>query len=404
MKRSRILGLCLLTASAAIAQNGLVKDVESKMKSSVDKYPANLEELKPAFTNPETANGAYVWFVAGKGGMEFFDNQQALKEIGKEVKDGQMSHALIDSYGYLTTALKNDTVVNDKGKVKTKYSKDILKLINGHYNDFNTAAVYLWGVQDYNGAYDSWKLYTTIPNDPVLGGKGPQMPADTIMADIHFNMALAAWQADRLQDAMTCFEESMALGYNKKQIYDYAISVASGLQDTKKMAELAEKAYPIYGNEDSRYIGFMINDKIQNKQYDEAQTMLEKYISEDPDNAQLYYVLGVLYDSQNNFPEALANYKKAIDLDPKNAQALMQYGRQLCNKAYQIDDEASTKTTVEYNRIRTEEVNPLFKEASVYLEKAYELDPDNTDDALRFLRNIYYNLGDEENLKRIEAL
>lgn len=404
MKKISILGLCLLSASATIAQTGLVKDVESKIKSSVDKYPALLEELKPAFTNPETAEGAYVWFVAGKGGMDFFDNQQALKEIGKEVKDHDMGHALINSYGYLTTALKNDTVVNEKGKVKTKYSKDIVKLINSHYNDFNVAAIYLWGVQDYNGAYDSWKLYTSIPNDPVLGNNRPQMPADTIMADINFNMALAAWQSERLQDAMDSFEKSMALGYNKKQIYDYAISVASGLNDTKKMAELAEKAYPLYGNEDSRYIGFMINDKIQNKQFDEAQTMLAKYISDDPDNAQLYYVLGVLYDSQNNFPEAMANYKKAIELDPANAQALMQYGRQLCNKAYMIDDEASTKSTTEYNRIRTEEVNPLFKEASQYLEKAYELDPENTDDALRFLRNIYYNLGDEDNLKRIESL
>lgn len=404
MKKISILGLCLIAGLSASAQTSLVKDVERQMKSSVEKYPSNLETLKPAFTNPETADNAQTWFVAGKGALDYFDNQQAQKQIGKQTDDKVLGHAMIDSYGFLRNAILKDSVADKKGKIKTKYSKDIVKLINSHYGDYNNAAIYLWGVQDYDGAYDAWQIYVTAPNDPAWNGNGPKQPADSTLSDVYYNQALAAWQSKKLEQALASFDKAIALGYDKKNIFDYAIGVSYEMQNTGKMAEYAAMAYPLYGAEDSNYIKYIINDKIKNEKYDEAKQMLESYIASDPNNGQLYYVLGILYDTQNDFANAMVNYKKAIDLNPNDAQSLMQYGRQLCNKAYAIDDTASTKPANEYNKIRTEEVNPLFKEAIPYLEKAYELDPDNTTDALRYLRNVYYNLGDDENLKRIEAM
>lgn len=404
MKKTALFGMCLLATLGATAQTSLVKDVERQMKSAPDKYPTNLQNLTPAFTDPESADQPYVWFVAGKGGMEFFDNQQGLKQIGREVKDSEMNHALINSYQYLTNALRRDSIPDAKGKIKPKYSKDILKLINGHYNDFNNAAINLWSIADYNGAYEAWELFATIPNDPVLNGNGPKMPADSTLSDIYYNQALAAWQAERLEDALNSFDKSLAKGYNKKNLFDYAISVAYSLQDNARMAHYANLAYPLYGSEDNRYIGYIVNEKIANNRFDEAQELLENYIAADPTNSQLYYVLGILYDSQEDFENAKANYAKAIELNPVDAKALMQYGRQICNDAYKLDDAAQQMSTADYNRIRAEEVNPTFLKAVPYLEKAYKLNPDECSEALRFLRNIYYNLNDEENLHRIEDM
>lgn len=222
------------------------------------------------------------------------------------------------------------------------------------------------------------------------------------MAEIYYNQALAAWQANRLDDAINSFDTALKMGYDKKQLFDYAISVAYNKQDPDLMAHYAELAYPIFGNEDSKYIGYVINAKIKHEQYAEAQDMLEKYIRESPDNGQLYYVLGILYDSRNQFDKARDNYAKAVELDPKNAQALLQLGRQMRNQAYTLDDEASKKSTDEYNQMRKDTINPLFLKAAPYLEDAYKIDPDNAHDALNFLRNIYYNVGDAENLQRIE--
>jgi tetratricopeptide (TPR) repeat protein len=404
MKKFQLLGLCLLACATATAQTSLVKDVERQMKSDVTKYPANLEKLQPAFTDAESSKEAYTWFVAGKGGYDYFDNQQGMKQIGKTVDDKAMGHALINSYGYLRNALTNDTVTDAKGKVKTKYSKDVIKLINTHYGDYNTAAVYLWGVQDYAGAYDAWTLYTSIPNDPVLGVNAPKAPADTVLCEIYYNKALAAWQAEKLDDALTAFEEAMALGYNKKNVFDYSIGVAYQLHRTDKMAEYATIAYPLYGKEDYHYINYIINDKLQAEQYDEAMSLLNKYIAEDPSNSHLYYAKGLIYDVQGNFEEAAKSYKEALSYDPNDVNANLNYGRQLYNMAVTLDDQSQSLSTQEYNKVRFEQINPLYKEAIPYLEKALELDPENAHNALAPLRSIYYTLNDDANLKRIEEL
>ncbi|MDE6757235.1 MAG: tetratricopeptide repeat protein [Muribaculaceae bacterium] len=405
MKKLSVLGICLFAGLTAVAQNSLVKEVEREIKSSVDKYPEKLDKLKPAFTNDETAGHPYVWFVAGKGGMDFYDNQEVMKKMGKGVDDKATGNALMNSFDYLLKAMTLDSIPDAKGKIKPKYSKDAINLIKNHHKDLNIAAVNLWQVADYPDAYKAWEMYMAIPSNPVLGENAPAALPDSTASDIYYNMGLAAWQANQFDDALNAFDNAIAKGYTKKNIYDYAIAVAyNNNHDAAKMAYYAEQAYPLYGAEDNSYIGYMINNKIANKEFAEAQQMLEKYIQADPNNGQLYYVLGVLYDSQENPDKAVENYKRAIELNPENAQAQLQYGRQLCNKAFRIDDEISALPVAQYNERRVNEVNPLFREATTYLEKAYELDPDNMGDALSLLRNCYYNLQDEENLKRIESL
>lgn len=404
MKKTTLISLCLLTTAGAMAQTSLVKEVERKMKSNPENYQENIVVLTPAFTDAETADGAYVWFVAGKGGMDYFDNQQGMMQIGRDVDKSAIGHALIDSYGYMNKALEKDPVADAKGKVKTKYTKDILKLLNGHYNDFNNAAVYMWEAQDYNGAYDAWTIYAEMPENAALAEAGLKQLPDTILSDIYYNRALAAWQANRLEDALKSFDKAQTLGYNKQQLYDYAIGVASQMGDTEKMADYAAQAYKIFGSEGNNYIGWMINDKLKKEKYAEAESLLNEYIANTPDDPQLYYVLGIVYDTQDQADKATAQYQKALSIAPDHAKANYQYGRQLYNKALILDDEASTKNANEYNEMRANQIDPLFVQAAGYLEKAYSIDPDNNHDALGLLRTIYYNLNDEDNLKRIEEL
>ena len=64
----------------------------------------------------------------------------------------------------------------------------------------------------------------------------------------------------------------------------------------------------------------------------------------------------------------------------------------LYNKAYAIDNEASSKSQSEYDKIRKEQTEPLLKEAASQLEEAFKLDEQNMGDALKHLKNIYYIL------------
>ncbi|MDE6126142.1 MAG: hypothetical protein K2G30_04225, partial [Muribaculaceae bacterium] len=267
MKKISFLGISLTCALTAFGQMQVVKDAERAMKSAPEKYPQNIEALKPAMTNPETAEQAYTWFVAGKGAFDFFDNQQVVAQMGKQVDKKALGHSLIDGYGYFQKALPLDTVVDAKGKTKTKYSKDMVKMIVGHYNDFSNAALYLWEVEDYAGAVEAWDLFVENRNNPVLLKNGLKAQPDSIYGEILFNMGIGNSLLQNNEGALKNFKDAISMGYTKKNAFDYGISAASALNNPAEMAAIAEQAYPIYGAEDSRYIGYMINNYLDKKDF-----------------------------------------------------------------------------------------------------------------------------------------
>ena len=181
MKKISVLGLCLLTLGTASAQKQLVKEVEREMKGNAASYPESVKKLAPAFTNQETATDAFTFYVAGKGAFDYYDQQSVFAQMGKEVNKKQIGLSILEGYDYMNKALPLDTIVDAKGKVKTKYSKDIVKNVAAHYNDFNNAALYLWESEDYSNAVKAWELYTTLPSNPVYA-KNIKAPADTLMA------------------------------------------------------------------------------------------------------------------------------------------------------------------------------------------------------------------------------
>ena len=331
-----------------------------------------------------------------------FDQLYALKQFNKLPEGGAiaMGNDLLGGYAFYMQALPLDSVKNEKGKVKTKYSKDIINTIAGHYGDYNQAAVDFWEAKQYMNAYMAWDCFINIVENPTLAAKVANVPTDTVVGEIAFNQALAAWQADSLQLALNSFRFAQSKGYNKKTLYDYALAVAVSLGDDLTTFEVAKQGMEAYGSEDPTYIGYVINYYLQNKQFEQAFAMVDEAIASDPNNAQYYFIKGILYDNQDKKAEAKAEFRKAIDMDPENWQALLQYGRVLCEEAYALSDAAPT-TAAEYETYFNEKIVPLFKEAADYLEKSWNINSENPE-ALRYLENIYYNLHDDAMMQDVE--
>lgn len=404
MKSISILGLCLLAGVTASAQKSLVKDVERALKSSPENYPTEIQKLQPAFTNEETAADVQTYMVAGNGAYGFYDKQSVFAQMGKDVDKKQLGSSILEGYDYLTAALPLDSLPDEKGKIKAKNSGKIYKTIANHYNDFLSAAGFLWEAQDYKDAVRCWELYTSLKDNEQLKKAGIQVPADTLVAEIQYNMGIGSSLANDPAQALAYFQQAIANGYTKKNAYDYAIATASQLQQPEVMSQIAEQAYPLYGKEDSRYIGYMVNALIEKKQFAEANELIDKYIAQEPQNAQLYFVKGVLLDSEGKSDESLGAFAKSLELDGENAGTLFQYGYKLYQKACDMDqNETSGMDQAAYDKFRAEKVNPLFKEAAGYFEKALQID-ENMTDSIKVLRSIYYNLNDEENLKRVEMM
>ena len=151
MKRKSILMLCALTTFGAFAQKNLVDDVEDAIGGfnvKVDAYKAAAQNIIPALTNEETKNDAKTWFVASKANYGIYDQSEVSAQLGQSVDTLLMATSLMKAYDYSMTALPLDSVketnkdgsykYDKKGniKVKTKYSKDIINELVGHYNNF----------------------------------------------------------------------------------------------------------------------------------------------------------------------------------------------------------------------------------------------------------------------------
>lgn len=405
MKKTCVLTLGLFAALSMSAQVNLVKESEKAFKSVKDyaAYQKAVEAITPAFSNPETDKQAQTYWIPGKAGLKIYDDMYAKKAIGQDVNLLDMGSALLDGYDFSMKALAVDSVVDSKGKIKTKYSKDIVSQIAGHFQDFMTSGSAFWDNQDYVKAYKAWSIYLSIPENPRLGKSAPKALPDSTVAQFDYYRALAAWQAKMLPQAAEAFDHLVKIGYDDIQAYDYAYSVAYELKDETRKLAYSQAGFDKFGTSNPVFLQRIVNSYIDAKNYGPAKKMLEEAIAADPNNGAYYLSLGVLYENQNDNNQAEQAYKKAVELDPNNAFSNYYYGRMLVMKYDKLDQDAGNMSQSEYNKYNYENMRPILLEAVKYFEKAYELDKENTD-PLRYLKNIYYNLNDGENLQRVENL
>lgn len=82
------------------------------------------------------------------------------------------------------------------------------------------------------------------------------------------------------------------------------------------------------------YVGFAYYHK---RQYDTAELVLDELFKRPTakKNANVYYVYGLVYDQTNRFDQAVLAYRKAVEINPSFASALINLGvHQLRNKQY----------------------------------------------------------------------
>lgn len=400
MKKTSILGLCLLTAAAASAQITVVKEAEKAMKNGKP-FTEVVTIVTPAFSDPATAQLAQTYYVPGKAGFKQYDDVLAKRQIGI-IKDGDPQitaavNALLGGYDYFMKALPLDSLPNEKGQIKPKYSKDMLSTIQGHQNDFNTAAVDFWAAKEYDNAYKSWDIFLNFQKSPMFP-KAQQYP-DSTLSDIAYNQGLAAWQANNYDAALNSFRKSMALGNDKKQLFEYAVAVANNAKNNEAILEFAEAGNRLYGHDDPQFINHIINYYLNTEKYDEAMNILNNAISADPSNAQYYALEGIIYDNQKNRTKSLECYDKALSLNPDNAVALFYKGRALAAQAGELSDNYNGNG---YDAYKASTLAPLYRQSVELLEKAYQLDPNNRHQILQVLEIDYYNLNDQVGMDSVK--
>lgn len=134
--------------------------------------------------------------------------------------------------------------------------------------------------------------------------------------------------------------------------------------------------------------------------------LMETATKLDPDNAELQYNLGVISAESDQPEEAMAYYKKTIELDPNYTNAYINSAALVLGKEEALIKEmnglgTSAADDKRYEELRTQRQD-LYREAIPFLTKALEMNPKSTS-AATTLMNIYSVLGETDKYKAMKA-
>ena len=188
--------------------------------------------------------------------------------------------------------------------------------------------------------------------------------------------------------------KNIALIYVQKGEVDLAISAI------KEAREINPEDVNLLLSEADLYI--KLGDKLKFKE------LMQEAITKDPNNAILYYNLGVINGDQGKFEDAMTYYKKALELDNTYAPTylnivglILEGESALVDKMNAIVTSNKRSDQAKYDSLELEREN-LYNDCLPYLEKLIEIDPKNIE-ALKTAKNIYYTVGENEKFKLMNA-
>jgi tetratricopeptide (TPR) repeat protein len=403
-----VLAILMAGSGGVSAQKKNVSIAKAKLLSEVPDTKGAKEAILPALKDSITSRDATTWFTAGEVFNAIYEENQKLfwtlkkeDENRKKAAQTTMGESIKQALDYYIVADSLDRLPDKKGKVKPKYTKKIVDRTLGFRRSFIDAGSFFYGEKQYEKALEMFSIYLKYPELPFLKDKKQELEKDTLVTRIKYYCGLCATQANKPEIAVTYYEQ-VKDSIDSEWIYarlceDYII-----LKDTSNLLRILQLGAQKFPNE-PYYTRNLINYYINTNQMDAAMDWIDKAIAQDAKNAPLWNVKGRMLENKSQFDEAIKCYEKAIELDPKFADALGNIGRIYYNEAVEeLNRVNSIKDDREYRREK-EKLKTKFAKAQPYFEKAHEIDPTERDYIIA-LRGIYYNLGMNDLYQKMDNL
>lgn len=400
MKRVLLTFALCLTVVASFGQKKSVSSAQSIAKGENPNFGEARNLIKGALENPETKDDAKTWYVAGFIENQQFKSEQMKQVLGQQSNEPVMYDALSAVLPFYLKSLELDQLPNAKGKIKPKYTKDIKNDLSANLIWYINAGSHFFETNNYKKAYDVFDQYTRIVDLDLFKGE-PIAEKDSNFQLVMFYKGIVASQMEDHKAAVESFENLKQYDYRPAEVFQYICIEYQAMNDTvnfvKTLKEGVEK-FP----EDQYFLLNLINQYAYANKNDEAIELLNKAIAQTPDNVQLYNVLGRMYESKENMEEAEKNFKKALEIDPKYAEALGGMGRLFFNAGVNKLDQANRIDDNNLYQEEKEKAKALFEKSLPYYEQALSLKPDSRE-YMAALSNIYYQLNMGDKLKALEA-
>lgn len=366
---------------------------------ALNQNSALLESSEPKYAS-------HYHFLRGisEQGQQNFDDAMASYEKAKAIE----KNAGISKYSQLIDSSKPQLIADLVNQAVTLNGKDDFlnagKLLYLAYTLDESNQDYLYhaassfvNAGDYDGALAHYKKlkeldYTGITTKYFVTEVSTNQESEVEKATYEIYKKSKDYTNFREEPTPSRLPEivkNIALIYLNKGDNDAAMSA---VQDARK---LAPKDVGLILTEADLYI----------KLGDEARfaSLMQEAIEQDPNNAILYYNLGVVNGNRGNREAAIDYYKKAIDLDPAYEATYLNLASTILQGEADIVEQMNSLGTSsadnrKYEQLKTKRQG-LFLEAVPYLEKLVAINPSNKD-AVTTLKNIFGTIGDTDKFKK----
>ena len=404
MKRVLLTVALCVAASASFAQKKVVNEAQSIAKGSNADFGEARTLIKGALENPETKDDAKSWYVAGFIEDQQFNAERAKQILGQQPNEPVMYEALYGILPYFQKAYELDQLPNEKGKVKPKYTKDIKSILSANHVYLFNGGAYYFDKQEYKKAYDFFNQYVEISELPMFAGTQTAEKDSTFMT-VQFYAAAAASLAKDSRLAIAALERAKNTPYRQYDVYQYLCyeyGEARTAQDSVMLEKTFEEGMQVFPDS-AFFLNNLINTYIYSNRNEKALEMLNVAIQKNPNDANLYNVMGRVYETGlKDYANAEKNFQIALEKDPNLTDALSNIGRIYYNQGVNKLSEANMINDSKKYQEELGMAKDLFKKALPYYKKAHEAEPEKMDNMIA-LRGIYYNLNMGPELEAIEA-
>jgi tetratricopeptide (TPR) repeat protein len=338
------------------------------------------EAIDPTISHEKTMNEAKTWYFRGLIYQAIYETKD---EKYKTLDDNPLQVA----YESFAKCVELD---------EKKYHTDmVLKYLDIEGKQFVNQGILAYNAKEYAKALKAFENTLAICKIENIER------TDTLA--IYYAGACAQETGDLAKSEMY-YRQAIAVGYKAEAAY-------VRMERMYAAAENNEKAFAILkeGREKFPENQTMITDEVNvylgQDKHAEAVTALSAAIKGEPDNASLHFAFGFVNDrlaskeleKDDNGGEqydlymiaAENSYKKAMELDPTNFDAVYNLGAMYFNRAVKMNEAANMIDDMKKFEIARDAADVEFDISLPILEQAYQINADDKG-VLASLKQLYY--------------